>query len=265
MSGTSRSAAQGIIDLPVHSNEEYDWDLFRSQLYFEHNYAEMRKDDARMLAIVRDWFAKAVPDHAAVLLDGIDVGSGANLYPALALLPYCDSVTLYEYSRENVGWLESAIKDLPESWLPFCDVLAPEAGDPRQLFELAREQVAARCRVKQGSIFELASARWEIGTMFFCADSLTEDLAEFDAALGRFVGALKPGAPFAAAFMENSEGYEVGGTLFPAVSIDAARLTESFQALGTVADLEVCHVDVDPAPIRPGYTGYLVAIGKVKD
>ena len=35
MSDTSRSAAQGIIDLPVHSNEEYDWDLFRSQQYFE--------------------------------------------------------------------------------------------------------------------------------------------------------------------------------------------------------------------------------------
>ncbi len=129
----SRSRAQGIIELPVHSNEEYDWDLFRSQQYFEHNYAEMRKDDAKMLAIVRDWFAKAVSDHADAPLDGIDVGSGANLYPALALLPYCDSVTLYEYSRENVGWLESAIKDLPKSWLPFCDVLAPEAGDPKEL------------------------------------------------------------------------------------------------------------------------------------
>ncbi len=102
--------------------------------------------------------------------------------------------------------------------------------------------------------------------MFFCADSLTEDLDEFDRALGCFVGAppsLAPCSPRPS--WENSEGYDVGGTSFPAVSIDAARLTESFKTLGTVVDLEVHHVDVDPAPIRPGYTGYLVAIGKVKD
>ena len=51
--------------------------------------------------------------------------------------------------------------------------------------------------------------------MFFVAESITEDPAEFHAALARFVGALKPGAPFAAAFMAGSDGYPVAGTRFP--------------------------------------------------
>ena len=55
--------------------------------------------------------------------------------------------------------------------------------------------------------------------------------------------------------MECSEGYDVGGTHFPAVPIDPEQLTESFHALGVVGKLDVCHVEIDPAPLRPGYSG----------
>lgn len=260
MAAAGRSAAQGTLDLPVHLNEDYDWDAFDPQDYFRHNYASMRNDDARMLALVRDWFARAVP--AGRPLSGIDVGSGANLYPALSLLPYCDAITLFEYSQENVEWLESAIRDVPETWHDFWRLLRPDSSAAD--FEQLRVRVRKSCSVRNGSIFELPRAAWEIGTMFFVAESLTEDFDEFDEALGRFFGALKPGAPFAAAFMECSSGYDVGDVHFPAVSIDEERLRESIRSLGAVGAFQVYRVGIDPAPLRPGYTGYLVAIGNVQ-
>jgi hypothetical protein len=248
--------------LPVHHNEDYDWDRFDAQEYFEQNYRTMRRDDAVMLDLVRDWFAEAASFEPG-MLEGVDVGSGTNLYPAFAMLPYCSSISLREYSRENVRWLESTVLDLPDSWRPFWEGPGPHTSAYRD-FESVKADIGKRCVVEQGSVFDLPSARWGIGTMFFVAESLTEDLGEFDRALGRFIGALKPGAPFAAAFMEGSEGYDNGGAHFPAVTIGTDQLAESFDALGAVGELALRRVEIDPKPLRPGYTGYLVAIGKVK-
>jgi NNMT/PNMT/TEMT family len=252
---------QGAVHSPVHLNGDFDWDRFDAQDYFQHNYQTMREDDAIMLDLVRDWFAAAIP-RGAEALAGIDVGSGTNLYPALAQLHYCHAVTLYEYSKENVKWLKESVRDLPDSWRPFWDESSPSASE--QSFDKVGTQVVQRCEVVQGSIFDLPEEQWGIGTMFFVAESLTEDLDEFDRALGCFVRALKPGAPFAAAFMERSEGYDVGDTYFPAVSIDEDRLVKSFNALDAVTELKVDRVGIDPVPLRPGYSGYLVAIGKIK-
>jgi hypothetical protein len=262
MAGDGRSAAQGILDVPVHLNEHYDWDAFDPRDYFAHNYASMRSDDAAMLAMVRDWFDAAVPAGSAPL-EGIDVGSGANLYPALALLPHCDTITLFEYSKENVDWLEAAVRDLPDAWESFWRLVTP--GASAKDYAAVRHRMRKTCTVSQGSIFELEQGRWELGTMFFVAESLTEDRAEFGEALRCFFGALRPGAPFAAAFMENSHGYDVGDVHFPATSIDRSGLCSAISALGLVGDFDVRRVEIMPAPLRAGYTGYLVATGNVKD
>ena len=234
-------------------NADVDWGRFGSQQYFAHNYAEMRADDARIIRLVRDWFAISVP--AGTLLDGVDVGSGSNLYPAFALLPHCDRITLYEYADSNVAWLDGQLADLDESWAPFA--LAASGFEWRQ----ARIGLPKVARVQQGSVFDLPGRRWQVGTMAFVAESLTEDVAEFEDAVGRFHGALKPRAPFAAAFMEGSEGYSVGGVDFPAVSVGAAMVAGLFGRLGAT-DLAVHRVDIDPAPIRAGYCGYVVAVGR---
>jgi hypothetical protein len=262
MDADVRPKAKGTFHVPAHLNEHFDWDAFDSQDYFAHNYASMRTDDASMLAMVRDWFATALPAGGPPL-EGIDVGSGANLYPTLALLPYCDAITLYEYSKENVEWLHTAIHDLPSDWEPFWRQVKPDA--PAEEYAAVRRRVRKVCTVTQGSIFDLERARWQLGTMFFVAESLTKDGAQFDEALRCFFAALRPGAPFAAAFMENSKGYDVGDILYPSFPLTEQRLTKSIDSLGLVGKLEVHHVDIDPLPLRPGYSGYLVAIGNVKD
>ena len=260
MAPAGRPAAQGTLDLPVHLNEHYDWDTFDPQDYFLHNYESMRADDAKMLALVRDWFARAVPAGAR-LEHGIDVGSGSNLYPTLALLPHCSAITLYEYSRENVEWLESRSKGFPTAGCRFWQLLCP--AESAEDFEDARARVREGCTVQGGSIFDLPGAvgdRHHVlrGRIAHRGPRRVRHRA------ATLLGALKPGAPFAAAFMEGSEGYDVGEVHFPAVLIDEERLRRSIDALGTVSELDIRRVAIDPAPLRPGYTGYLVAIGKVQ-
>ena len=236
-------------------NAQYPWDEFAAAEYCDHNYLELREDDAEILGTVRSWFAEEMRDRTG---HGVDVGAGPNLYPALSMLPHCTDLTLREYSAANVAWLHEQTADLPERWRPFWDVVSPGAcvGD----FAKARDLLAERARVEQGSVFELPRAAWDLGTMFFVAESISQDPAEFEQAAASFVRALRPGAPFAAAFMEQSKGYDVAGVRFPATPVGAAEITACLS--GLTAGLQVNRVEMRPKPLRPGYTGMLVAIGR---
>src|SRR6202035_1376198 len=83
--------------------------------------------------------------------------------------------------------------------------------------EQPRRRLAAAHEVRALSIFDLPRRTWELGSMFFVADGLTEDREEFETAVRTFLGALLPGSPFLMAFMEGSTGYNVHGVRFPSV------------------------------------------------
>ena len=67
--------------------------------------------------------------------------------------------------------------------------------------------------------------------MFFVAESITEDPCEFREAIGSFVCALAPGAPFAATFMADSDGYPVGEARFPALRVTPDDVRERLPSL----------------------------------
>lgn len=238
-------------------NAEFPWDTFDSRSYFAANYSKIRHDDQKIVEVVRDFFSVSGVRAA----EGIDVGSGPNLYPALAMLPLCETVTLYEYSDSNIEWLHGQKEHYSRPWDAFWDVLA---GDP--LYEAVpdpRDELRRRARIVQGSVFELPEARWNIGTMFFVAESLSSDKDEFRAALDSFLRCLKPGAPFAAAFMENSTGYAVGDTAFPAVAIETKDVA---QCLGSAASsIHIDRIAMDDKPLREGYSGMILAWGRIME
>lgn len=239
-------------------NAQFPWDEFAAVDYYDHNYLELRDDDKEILELVADWFAQETAARPEA--DAIDVGAGPNLYPTLAMLPHSRTVTLREYSTSNVNFLRAQTAELPERWEPFWDVVSPGArcGD----FAKARALLAERANVEQGSIFDLPQSHWDLGTMFFVAESISQDPTEFESAIGHFLRALRPGSPFAAAFMEQSDGYEVAGVRFPAIPVRSREIRYCLGALST--DLRVQRVEMRPAPLRPGYTGMIVAVGRAR-
>jgi hypothetical protein len=242
-------------------NAEFPWDDFNSASYFDHNYRRMREDDAEILELTHSWFAAALTEAVAANgtgVHGLDVGCGPNLYPGLAMLPVCKTLTLLDRSLSNISWLKTHVLDCGEMWRPYWDLISP--ADSRGGFDDARSWLAERSRILHGSLFDLPEARWDVGTMFFVAESITMDFAEFDVALTRFLRALRPGSPFAAAFMEQSDGYEVGGSRFPSVSL-TAREIDACLAHHT-AELTMHRIKTRPTPLRPGYAGMILALGR---
>lgn len=257
LSGTGLDKTGIVLEpRPSRLNSDVDWDSFDSGLYREHNYRTLRDDDQQIIHLVRDFFATAGISQAR----GMDVGAGSNLYPAFAMLPFCDQIDLCEFAASNVAWLQREITDYDTAWDCFWAEYAANPGyaqvnDPRQ-------RLAAVARVQQVSIFDLPARTWDIGTMFFVACSISTDIEEFNLAVTRFVGSLKVGSPFAAAFMVESKGYHVGDTWFPAVSVDRETILKSFTGIARQTRLW----DIETGqPLREGYGGMCLVTGWATD
>ena len=108
-------------------NMAYDWDSFDSAEYCDHNYARLRDDDQLIVEAVRDFFARSAIRPGA---HGVDVGPGPNLYPSLAMLPFCERVDLWEMSASNVSWLQhQQARGFDERWDVFWRVFAKNGWD----------------------------------------------------------------------------------------------------------------------------------------
>jgi hypothetical protein len=248
-------------------NAQAPWRNFSSQAYWKHNYRHLLPADKEIIQRVSHFLMDAFADRGPARR-AIDVGSGTNLYPSLLMLPWTEQILLTDHAEGNVSWLrEHVLADrAPWTWEPFWRELHQlegynQIGEPRGQLRQACAGAPGRAGVERHSVFHLPQGQWELGTMFFVAESITEDPAEFRAAIEGFVGALQPRAPFAAAFMAGSDGYPVDGTRFPALEITSDDVTERFTELG-VNRLSVTPVRTTQ-PVRPGYEGMIVATGIV--
>ncbi|MGW0294037.1 SCO2525 family SAM-dependent methyltransferase [Streptomyces tuirus] len=243
--------------MTIERNADTPWSKFDPEAYVDLNYRTPLEADLLIVKLVRDYFsdcsARALPASAR----GIDVGAGANLYPALSMLPWCDSILLLEYATPNVEYLKAQAVGggYDTVWDAFWDVLsqAPAYRDVEP-----RGRFGDIVRVERGQLLELGGERrWDIGTMFFVAEAMSERPDEFRRGVECFMNALHRGAPFAAAFMTESLGYQVGDHTFPACRVNADRIRESLDPF--TAELEI-H-EVTPM-VRPGHEGMILALGR---
>jgi hypothetical protein len=250
-------------------NADVEWDNFPSQDYWHHNYKEVLAPDKEILRLAGSFFSETLRGRARVQR-AIDVGSGTNLYPALLMLPWAEQILLTDYSESNVRWLRDQVAgdDAVWKWQPFWRQLQALEGysqisEPRKQLLIACTGTEQMPAIEECSVFDLPPAQWQLGTMFFVAESITRDPREFAEAIGRFAGALEPGSPFAAAFMSGSEGYPLGDVVYPALPVTADDIREHFTRLG-VSELQVKELETSQL-VREGYEGMIVATGITGD
>jgi hypothetical protein len=259
-------------------NAQAPWSEFSSHDYWTHNYQQVVPEDREIIRLVSLFLIEAFAGRR-LAQRAIDVGSGTNLYPALLMLPWTEQILLSDYSASNVRWLRDQVangdagnghpgygpdEDSPWTWQPFWRELQRLEGysrisEPREHLRDACASVPQCAGIEQRSVFDLPKAQWDLGTMFFVAESMTEDPAEFREAIGCFVGALRPGAPFAAAFMAGSDGYDVGDNRFPALKVSREDVLTVFTELGA-GKVRVERPETDHR-VRPGYSGMIVTTG----
>src|ERR671927_165670 len=157
-------------------NDGFDWSEFDPEAYVEHSYRDPHEDDERAVKLAVEAYRR----FSSEPLDVVDVGTGPNLFPLLAALPFAKSLTAWEFSPRNLAWMGRAMEpaELAPEWQHFWTVVRGAAGGatPDNPVEHLRRTVD----LQQGSIFHLPRHRWDAASMFFCAESITDRRKEFE-------------------------------------------------------------------------------------
>jgi hypothetical protein len=242
--------------LTPQRNADADWDQFDSEAYHSHNYAKVLQADEYLTR----WTAAAFANWNS---SGpvIDVGTGPNLLPLLCALSSATSLTAWEYSQSNVAWLLRTLDQptMPDGWRRFWKLIEeaqPGSAGPDNSWRA----LCAKTTIHRSSIFELPESKWDAATMFFCAESLTEDVDEFELACRCFTRSVVPGGLLVAAFMENSNGYEVNGKIFPAIPVDRTAVLKAFDGVAHIVDVR--RIDAKDYGVRSGYSGMIYIKGR---
>jgi NNMT/PNMT/TEMT family len=244
---------------PSIRNGAAAWSDFDADEYWKINYASLLPEDVEIIQCASKFLIEACGVGPG-FKRAVDVGAGTNLYPALLMLPWVEHIVLTEYASPNIGWLRESLADASGEWQwqPFWDLVA---GLPcYRAVEQPRRRLAAVHEIRTLSIFDLPARAWDLGSMFFVADGMTTDEAEFEAATRSFLNALKPGSPFLMAFMEGSSGYDVHGLRFPAVKV-TPRSLDALLADLPVAGTSVLRTDNSIRRVRLGYDAMLLVTG----
>lgn len=244
-------------------NDEVAWSDFDADGYWKHNYASVLPEDAEIIRYASDFLIRARAGKPRISR-AVDVGAGTNLYPALLMLPWIERLVFTEHATSNIDWLSENLADGPGEWAwqPFWNLVANLPG--YRGVEQPRRRLASSHEIRRLSVFDLTPHAWDLGSMFFVADGMSSEEAEFESAVRSFLGALTPGAPFMMAFMEGSAGYDVSGVRFPSVRVTPRSLDELLARL-PVTGTGLLRTDNSVRRLRPGYDAMLLVTGYVTD
>ena len=157
-------------------------------------------------------------------------------------------------SEAGLRYLRRQLTGDPEPiWEPYwhrCRALNPTL--PATMTE-----ALGRVHTVQGDAFALAGSDYDLASMHFVAESITEDPDEFDEFCAAFVATVRPGGHLVAAFMENMGRYELGdGSRWPGIPVDGATVARVVGPL--TEDLRISRIDADPGLPAYGYTGMVL-------
>ena len=232
-------------------NADLDWDRWPVPTYLAENYRELHASDDAVL-VHHSAFYSGLP--ADSLERTVEIGTGPNLYPLFLAAGAARHIDAVDRSTAGLRYLRRQIVDGPDpSWEPFwrrCRALNPA-------LPATASSALSRVHPRQGDAFTLGGAGYDLASMHFVAESVTEDPVEFAAFCTAFVATVRPGGHLVAAFMENMARYELGdGSRWPGIPVDAAAVTRAFAPL--TDDLLVSRIDADPGLPEYGYTGMVL-------
>ena len=237
----------------IRRNGDADWHSWPVDTYLAENYRQLHSCDDAVIthhsAFYRRIARSSIPRS-------VEIGAGPNLYPLLLAAGACQQVDALDPSRANVAYLrEQVTRGADDSWQPFydrCRALNPDL--PATMAE-ALHGVSPRL----GELADLEPASYDLASMNFVAESVSEDLAEVTAFCRTFARSVRPGGQLVASFMERQARYRLGdGSQWPGCPVDVGDVLRIFE--GEVDQLEVSRIDSDPAlpDYYGGYTGMIL-------
>jgi SAM-dependent methyltransferase len=237
----------------VWRNDDLDWDRWPVETYLAENYRQLHAFDDAVITHHSAYYRQLPPGSVE---RSVELGAGPNLYPLMVAAAVSRRIDAVEPSEASIAYLRQQLTHGADaSWEAFyrrCRELNDDL--PPSLAE-----ALARVRVVPGKIADVPPGTYDLASMHFVAESVSEDLDEVAALCRSFVAAVRPGGHLVAAFMENMARYDLGdGSQWPGCPVTVEDIERIFTPY--VDDLEISRVDADPdlPDYYGGYTGLVL-------
>ena len=236
------------------NNTPIPWDKFDPMQYVKDNYVDLHDEDRIILYLLSATYHQLPPLPLAV-----EVGVGPNLYPLMAMLPVVKKIEAIDYNPANLRYLKKQLKKPNKFWLAYWQLLH-ESCSSYQIDFLS--ELRRKVTLLEGDIYSLPENTYDLASMNFCAESVTDNRTMFELACQTYIRAVKSAGYFIASFMENSTGYTVGTYHFPSCPIDKMTIMNIF--IPVCDQWQMYHIPKAHQPLRAGYSGMLLFIGRKK-
>jgi hypothetical protein len=233
----------------VVNNADVDWDQWPVQRYLAENYRDLHPCDAAVIDHHSAFYRRLAPESVA---RSLEFGAGPNLYPLMLAAGCSRRIDAVEPSAASIAYLRAQLAGGADpSWEPFYDRC-------RQRNPALPERLAdalAKVRVIAGTGSSVAPGSYDLASMSFVAEGVTESPEEFRSLVLTFIGSVRPGGHLVAAFMESLGSYRLDERDWPGLAVGTADVEEAFE--GHTTDLVVSRIDEATLPAY-GHTGMLL-------
>lgn len=237
----------------IRRNVDAEWHHWPVETYLAENYRQLHRSDDAVIAHHSAFYRQIA---SSSIQRSVEIGAGPNLYPLLLAAAACQRTDALDPSRPNLAYLRHQLTHGPDrSWQPFYDRCRElNAALPPTMAEALRGVTARR-----GDFNDLEPDSYDLASMNFVAESISEDLAEVAAFCRTFARSVRPGGHLVASFMERQSRYRLGdGSQWPGCPVNTEDVRQIFGA--EVEQLRLSRIEADPAlpSYYGGYTGMIL-------
>lgn len=248
-----------------HRTSFVDWNPLQ---YLSDYYSHVEQDEELTLAFLARQ-APRILNRPVVL----EFGIGPTVHHLLPIVPYVSEIHVADLLPANLRqvrlWQER--KETAHDWTPFVvqvlkeeGVSNPTAADIAARESLVRQSITRYLPCDAGLANPLgpeATGSYDCLLSCYCADSATDDKAEWRHYTDNMMSLLKPGGLFITTALRDCDHYNVGDRRFP-----SARVNErDFELLFREHEVEHLTIEVAQTPEHAaiGYGSVLLAVGVV--
>lgn len=238
---------------------------FNPQEYLREYYftPEVAADERAIFSTLVPWLR----EQGRVFERAIDIGCGPTVHHAFPLASWVRDLHLADYLEANLDEVRRWLAGDPaaHNWDVYLrGVLAieeiPEANLAGRV-ELLRSRVTrlVRCDLRNSQpLFDQPGSQYDLVTSFYCAESVAESRADWEAMTRNLTSLVAPGGALVISALRRSTGYRVGSAQLPSASVDETDFERLLPELGfRAADTRIT-VAESPEWTDHGFAGLCV-------
>jgi hypothetical protein len=172
-----------------------------------------------------------VLSHFRHLVKCLDVSTGSALGPLLGMLPAIKEVQLSDYQKENREWIKNAPVKYWRNYVPMLtDVFTDPNGRSAEILSRL-DQLRSVHEPVHVDLFKtppfsdpLPFDQYELFTMNFVADSITERPEDYFQCLKRVLDLIKPKAALGMSAIVDSTYWMIGETRYPSPKVSESEI-----------------------------------------